>query len=53
MEQIARISQQIGAAVRRVRRRQNLTQGALGAMGLERVIRPRTRTDPADFETIF
>ena len=31
MEQIARTSQQIGTAVRRVRRQQNLTQEQLGA----------------------
>ena len=31
MEQIARTPQQIGAAVRRVRRQQNLTQEKLGA----------------------
>lgn len=83
MEQIARTAKQIGAAIRRHRRKSGISQTALGAktslrqatistleagepgtqlrtlvdvlaaLGLELVIRPRTKTAAKDIEDLF
>jgi HTH-type transcriptional regulator/antitoxin HipB len=83
MNTIARTPKQLGASLRRYRRRKNLTQGDLGAqmharqatvsklesgepatqlrvlmdavaaLGLELVIRPRTKTTVDDIEDLF
>jgi HTH-type transcriptional regulator/antitoxin HipB len=82
MDQPSRTPDQIGAALRRYRRKRNLTQGQLGdliskrqatisaleagqggtletllavlsALDLELVIRPRSKSGPADLDDIF